>query len=182
MHVALQRLFITSYLRQSYTVLWWIPRKVINKVGDVWWWDVGSQRWIFEKLISLFIWLQLFCLAWPMVVVYWFIYLHFIAMVYCADPSCRNGSGKRNHQEPGTRYHKFPREEGIARRWWQIIKRGETFPKNYRQHSLCSAHFEKYDYQRDLKLELLQMPSKPSSGTRLLHTAVPSRNLSRPVR
>ena len=104
-------------------------------------------------------------------------------MVYCAEPSCRNGSGKRNNQAPGTKYHKFPADEVMARRWWQVIKRGEPFPKNYRQHCLCSSHFVPTDYERDLRSELLKLsPQCSGSAMKLLATLVPSRNLTRPPR
>ncbi|KAF0306299.1 Transposable element P transposase [Amphibalanus amphitrite] len=102
-------------------------------------------------------------------------------MVYCAEPSCRNGSGRRNNQASGTKYHKFPADEVMARRWWQVIKRGEPFPKNFRQYCLCSSHFVTSDYERDLRSELLKL-SPQYSAMKLLPTSVPSRNLTRPPR
>ena len=101
-------------------------------------------------------------------------------MPYCAEPSCRNGTGSGNRRAE-VKFFRFPKEQDRARKWWQIIKRGETFPKTYQNLSLCSDHFIESDFQRDLKRELLQ-PGQPTSITskKLLPSSKPSRNLSRP--
>ena len=59
-------------------------------------------------------------------------------MGYCAVPLCRNGIGKGSKLPPGVRMHQFPNqnEENRARLWWQKIKRGKSFQKNY-HHNMC---------------------------------------------
>lgn len=84
--------------------------------------------------------------------------------IYCAVAQCRNYGFK----SAGVMYHRFPKNEELRRLWISRCKRSDKFnPDNSR---VCSVHFLPGDYQRDLKNELLGLPSKKN----LLPNAVPS--------
>lgn len=91
-------------------------------------------------------------------------------MPYCAVPECKHGTGSRNINPPGTRYHTLPKNQEVAKKWWQLIRRDEEMDlvKDVR---VCSAHFRDEDYlassqgecSRSLRKGALPSLSIPSS-------------------
>ncbi len=68
-------------------------------------------------------------------------------------------------------YHVFPKDKSLEKKWTIKCKRNDTF--NPKFASICSNHFLPSDYERDLKSELMGLPSKK----RLKSDALPSQNL-----
>lgn len=72
----------------------------------------------------------------------------------CAVAQCNNWGFK----EPGTVYHIFPKCEEQRRVWVSRCKRADDF--NVNTARVCSKHFLREDYERDMKNELLGLPTK----------------------
>ena len=50
--------------------------------------------------------------------------------------------------------YRFPKDKKVCREWVKACKRRDKFStESYR---VCSIHFDKEDYERDLKAELLK--------------------------
>uniref|UniRef100_A0A0A9Y1L2 THAP domain-containing protein 2 n=1 Tax=Lygus hesperus TaxID=30085 RepID=A0A0A9Y1L2_LYGHE len=77
-------------------------------------------------------------------------------MVCCAVAGC---STHGRHQSNGNyRFHRFPSDEKVRSKWINACKRADRFCVN--NSRVCSFHFDQSDYARDLKSELLNIPSK----------------------
>ncbi|XP_067013892.2 uncharacterized protein [Anabrus simplex] len=74
--------------------------------------------------------------------------------VYCAVAQCRNYGFKST----GVMYHRFPRNDELKCLWISRCKRTNKF--NTDNSRICSVHFLPTDYLRDLKNELLGLPTK----------------------
>lgn len=72
----------------------------------------------------------------------------------CAVAQCHNCCFK----EPGTIYHRFPKSEELRRVWLSRCKRTDKF--NVNTARVCSKHFLPEDYERDMKNELLGLPTR----------------------
>ena len=87
-------------------------------------------------------------------------------MPSCCVVGCNNWTD----HPPETSFHRFPKDDAVANKWTVAIKR-DNLPEKYRETSfVCSQHFRKEDYMKDLRSQLLGTPSKKT----LLEDAVPS--------
>nr|XP_027213407.1 THAP domain-containing protein 2-like isoform X4 [Penaeus vannamei] len=84
----------------------------------------------------------------------------------CAVVGCRSGNLSRD-----ILYHRFPKEEG-ARKEWAILSGKKKV--NCETERICSLHFEKTDYERRLKYEMLHLPV-PRNMRILKKGAIPSK-------
>ena len=82
----------------------------------------------------------------------------------CAVPGCNNGTGARRSNPDGVRYHVFPKERGMALKWWQIIRRADTELDEHADPRVCSVHFKPSDF--------VTAPTK--SRRNLIPEAIPS--------
>ena len=76
-------------------------------------------------------------------------------MPSCAAIGCVNRSGKN----PSLSFHQIPsnKQKEIRQEWLRRIKRGQNeryLPKNSTLY-ICSEHFEKYCFERDLKVSFV---------------------------
>ncbi|XP_067143078.1 THAP domain-containing protein 2-like [Centruroides vittatus] len=94
-------------------------------------------------------------------------------MPNCCVAVCEN----YNQKTKGSNviYHSFPKHPTLRSKWIHACKREDKV--NVENATVCSAHFLKDDYERNLKAEILNIPSR----RRLKPDAVPSLNLA-PVR
>nr|XP_027213409.1 THAP domain-containing protein 2-like isoform X5 [Penaeus vannamei] len=70
-------------------------------------------------------------------------------------------------------HHRFPKEEGPRKEWAIFCGKKNV---NYESDRICSVHFEKADYERRLKYEILHLPV-PRSLRTLKKGAIPSRHI-----
>ncbi|KAK9877131.1 hypothetical protein WA026_016875 [Henosepilachna vigintioctopunctata] len=89
-------------------------------------------------------------------------------MPQCAIVTCNNSH--RRTKGGNVRYHRFPGDHNTRSRWLQVC--GKTIP-NCSTARVCSRHFSKCCYERDVQHELLGLPSR----CRLKKGAVPDSNL-----
>ncbi|KAL3283947.1 hypothetical protein HHI36_018115 [Cryptolaemus montrouzieri] len=89
-------------------------------------------------------------------------------MPQCAIITCNNTH--RRTKGGNVRYHRFPGDHNTRTRWLQVC--GKTVP-NCSTARVCSRHFSKECYERDVQHELLGLPSR----CRLKKGAVPDTNL-----
>ncbi|XP_050064187.1 uncharacterized protein LOC126554958 [Aphis gossypii] len=77
----------------------------------------------------------------------------------CAVATCTNYSGKiKTSGRIDLSFHRFPKDDTVAKKWQHLCKRGDVWnPKNA---YICSDHFTKDDFVRDLKAELLEYKPK----------------------
>ena len=68
-------------------------------------------------------------------------------------------------------YHRFPKDLKLQKVWIAACKRKDEF--NVATAKVCSCHFTKDDFERDLKNELLNLPPRNI----LKRTAFPSLKL-----
>jgi hypothetical protein len=68
-------------------------------------------------------------------------------------------------------YHVFPKDKSLEKEWIVKSKRNDSFSPRFA--SICSNHFLPSDYERDLKSELMGLPTKKKLKT----DAIPSLNL-----
>lgn len=88
----------------------------------------------------------------------------------CTVAVCTNSHSKT--KQDGVIYHSFPRDPEMRSKWVRLCgRKGKWNPDSC---SICSEHFLPEDYERDLKAELLNLPSKK----KLKISAVPSQELS----
>ncbi|XP_046981915.1 zinc finger protein 271-like isoform X1 [Schistocerca americana] len=90
-------------------------------------------------------------------------------MVCCAIAGCTNHSRQVN--KLGIKFHIFPKKSETKQKWINACKRADKF--SVENARVCSIHFTDSDYERDLKSELLNIPSK----CKLKTDAVPTLNL-----
>ncbi|XP_049795243.1 zinc finger protein 3 homolog isoform X1 [Schistocerca nitens] len=90
-------------------------------------------------------------------------------MVCCAIAGCTNHSRQVN--QLGIKFHIFPKKSETKQKWINACKRADSF--SVENARVCSIHFIDSDYERDLKSELLNIPSKRKLKT----DAVPTLNL-----
>ena len=72
---------------------------------------------------------------------------------------------------PEASYHRFPKDEKLQKIWIQLCKRKDNV--NAKTAKVCSSHFKSEDYERDLRNELLNLPTRKI----LKPGALPSLNL-----
>lgn len=90
----------------------------------------------------------------------------------CTVAVCNNSHSKT--RDKGISYFNFPKDPELRKEWVNLCKRdGKWNPDSC---SVCSEHFLPEDFERDLKSELLNLPSKK----KLKPTAVPSLMLRKP--
>lgn len=78
--------------------------------------------------------------------------------------------GCHNKSSDAVSFHRFPKDDGLAKQWVSAVKR-DNLPPDFRLKSLvCSAHFTEDDKQRDLRAELLGTTPR----NLLIEGAVPS--------
>lgn len=58
---------------------------------------------------------------------------------YCTVPQCTSLAGKTKN----VKFHRFPRDEMMADKWNNILKRGKPYTK---YSKVCSLHFTQADY------------------------------------
>ncbi|XP_049796968.1 uncharacterized protein LOC126213321 isoform X1 [Schistocerca nitens] len=85
----------------------------------------------------------------------------------CALAHCTNTARTTTH----VIYHVFPKDEHLQREWIVRCKREDKV--NVKTARACSAHFRPEDYERDMRNELLGLPSRK----KLLRTAIPCINI-----
>ncbi|XP_049768982.1 peroxynitrite isomerase THAP4-like isoform X6 [Schistocerca cancellata] len=90
-------------------------------------------------------------------------------MVCCAIAGCTNHSRQVN--KLGIKFHIFPKKSETKQKWINACKRADSF--SVENARVCSIHFTDLDYERDLKSELLNIPSKRKLKT----DAVPTLNI-----
>ena len=73
-------------------------------------------------------------------------------VTYCAVFGC-NSNAKQNKD---LLFHTFPKDEETRKKWVNACKRADKF--NADNGRICSLHFEKSAYARNLKYELLRLP------------------------
>lgn len=78
----------------------------------------------------------------------------------CTVAVCNNSYAKTNRLPPGQKvvYHSFPNDGARRQQWVQLCRRAGKW--NPDSCTVCSIHFTPEDYARDLKAELLNIPSK----------------------
>ncbi|CAG9764505.1 unnamed protein product [Ceutorhynchus assimilis] len=86
----------------------------------------------------------------------------------CAVYTCNNSY--KNHL-PGVTFHRFPKSIIMRNKWVLLCSRGDKF--NSANSRICSEHFLKEDFKRDLRNELLGLPLKKE----LKEDVVPSRKI-----
>ncbi|XP_063241467.1 uncharacterized protein LOC134541744 isoform X2 [Bacillus rossius redtenbacheri] len=98
-------------------------------------------------------------------------------MPQCAVATCRNSHRKTKGRR--VRYHRFPAEAGVRRRWVEACGRlnGATAAFNTATARVCSLHFSAASYERDVEHELLGLPPR----SRLKRGAVPDRGVPSPA-
>jgi len=95
----------------------------------------------------------------------------------CAMATCRNSTSGARFQKvkyddrDKIIYHYFPKDENVKQKWITACKRKDFF--NTATSRICSQHFTSDDYIRDLKNEILKLPTRKL----LKPTAVPTQNL-----
>jgi hypothetical protein len=74
-------------------------------------------------------------------------------MPTCAVANCPiNGRNYKKHE--GVSFIRFPADSKEANKWWMVCKRKDrNYPTNCAK--ICSLHFEKECFKRDLRNELL---------------------------
>ena len=72
-------------------------------------------------------------------------------MVCCAVVGCSNHD--RQQKELGIKFHRFPKDNQVRLKWINACKRADSFSPDVAR--VCSMHFDKSDYLRDLKAELM---------------------------
>ena len=99
--------------------------------------------------------------------------MHQNAISYCAIPGCLNGSGDEACK-PGIKWFVFPKDKERAGLWWHKIKR-DCRLSEVKDPRVCSKHFAKEDFQRDLKYELMHPDTPmPLLKLKLSESAFPS--------
>ena len=80
---------------------------------------------------------------------------------------------EEEHHGTDIHFHSFPRNqpEELRDAWISFCRRKDDLnPNSLASHKICSQHFEKEAYKRDLVYELLGLPTRKI----LLPTAVPT--------
>ena len=81
---------------------------------------------------------------------------------------CRSSKKTKTERGSALVYHRFPRDKNLRKVWITKCRRADVF--NVNNATICSDHFLPDDYTRDLRNELLQLPTRK----RLKNSAVPS--------
>ncbi|XP_015922110.2 serine-rich adhesin for platelets isoform X11 [Parasteatoda tepidariorum] len=89
-------------------------------------------------------------------------------MSTCAVPSCKNYFVKTKRK--GIAYHKFPKDQSMARKWMQACQMSNLKPK---RAVVCGEHFNPDDYMNYLQIRMFGLSEKHI----LKPTAVPSKLL-----
>ena len=84
---------------------------------------------------------------------------------------CVFGCSESGENDGTIHVHRFPSKDPIKKKWAVKCYRSDKF--DYTTARVCSRHFEKKDYERNLKYELLGLPI-PTNKIKLLEDAVPS--------
>ncbi len=84
-------------------------------------------------------------------------------MPHCAVAICKSLGG--------VSYHRFPKDPKLRKVWVKSCKRKDDF--NVDKARVCESHFLSSDFERDLKNELLNLPTRKI----LKKSAFPSINL-----
>lgn len=92
-------------------------------------------------------------------------------MPFCCVANCQNGNRGTKKGPDGIVYHMFPRNVRLRKLWERRCSYSGKL--NAKTARVCSVHFESGDYVRDVKNELLAMPTRKA----LKKDAVPSLNL-----
>uniref|UniRef100_A0A6M2DLB3 Putative thap domain protein n=1 Tax=Xenopsylla cheopis TaxID=163159 RepID=A0A6M2DLB3_XENCH len=91
----------------------------------------------------------------------------------CKVFSCKNNQQKtRGDPLEHISYHRFPKDPKLKQEWIKRVCKNINI-NDKTVYYVCSDHFSSEDYEKDLKSELLKMPSRP----KLKHNAVPSLRL-----
>lgn len=77
-------------------------------------------------------------------------------MPCCAVAGCTSHS--RHSKDSGISFHRFPTEINLRKQWVNACKRADDFCVD--NAKICSLHFDKIDFERDLKSELLNTKSR----------------------
>jgi len=83
----------------------------------------------------------------------------------CAVAVCHSPKGE------GISYHRFPKDPNLRQKWINACLRKDAFRPDFAQ--VCSQHFIDDDFDRDLRNELLGLPTK----RKLKASAIPSQML-----
>ncbi|XP_038219994.1 uncharacterized protein LOC119838217 [Zerene cesonia] len=83
---------------------------------------------------------------------------------YCTVPRCTSMAGKAKNVS----FHQFPRDEGLAKLWNEVLKRGKPYTK---YSKVCSLHFKPDDYT------ITSGQKNKGQWRTLRKDAVPSQNL-----
>lgn len=76
----------------------------------------------------------------------------------CSVRSCKINANYAKIIGVKVSFFKFPREETLKKAW--VEKCDRTDKINFRNARVCSMHFKAEDFERDLRAELLQQPSR----------------------
>ncbi|RZF41315.1 hypothetical protein LSTR_LSTR000029 [Laodelphax striatellus] len=90
----------------------------------------------------------------------------------CAVAVCNNSRKETRFFDKKIMYHRFPKDPLVSKQWAHCCRRADKY-FNPQSAVMCSEHFTSDDYERDLKSELLKLPSKKILKPR----AVPSLHL-----
>lgn len=86
----------------------------------------------------------------------------------CAVDGCTNWDRVKD-----TLFHRFPKKEEVRKAWIDSCGKKKVNADHAR---ICSNHFKKTDYERNLKYEILGIPV-PRSRRTLRKDAVPSKHI-----
>ncbi|XP_069995070.1 THAP domain-containing protein 2-like [Penaeus vannamei] len=86
----------------------------------------------------------------------------------CAVDGCTNWDRVKD-----TLFHRFPKKEEVRKAWIDSCGKKKVNADHAR---ICSNHFTKTDYERNLKYEMLGIPV-PRSRRTLRKDAVPSKHI-----
>ena len=81
-------------------------------------------------------------------------------MVYCCAVDCVNDSSKQKSDYEKVSFYRFPNDKNIQKLWLDKIRRPKVNLPPYKNIRLCHLHFENDCFERDLKNELLNLPTK----------------------
>ncbi|XP_066951259.1 platelet binding protein GspB-like isoform X9 [Macrobrachium rosenbergii] len=93
-------------------------------------------------------------------------------MVICAIYGCCNTERNRVGREKVS-FYRFPRDPEVCWKWVNICRRSDHI--NTKNARVCSAHFQRSDYARNLRHELLNY--RPANAKRLKADAIPNQRL-----
>lgn len=88
----------------------------------------------------------------------------------CKVLTCKN-SQQKTKGDPLEKisYHRFPKDTNLRNEWIKRVCKDKAFSENA-VYYVCSDHFTSDDFERDLRSELLKIPSRP----KLKPNAIPS--------